>query len=120
MKFSKEDLIELTKILEELTESGDTYVKAGDEAVKSLQPLLSAALRILLEASNDTRKDLEPELVISANLSAKAKRRDYAAYVRAGFTKEQAFMLILASVKPFSLADLMKSVNTSSSNSKKS
>ena len=110
MKLSREDLTEVMEELGEVLESAGDYLDMGDKAVESLRPILSKALRILLEAWNDTYSELEPELEVSALLKAKALRRDYTSYVRAGFSKNQAFTLVLASVKPVNFTEIMRGV----------
>lgn len=118
MKLSKEELSELMEELSETLKSADVYLEVGDKAIESLRPVVSRALRILLKALIETHKDLEPELAVSSFLGAKAKRRDFTNYVKAGFTKEQAFSLVLASIKPINFTEVLKGVNSSRSSSK--
>ena len=108
----------LMEELSEMLKSADVYLEVGDKAVESLRPVISKALRILLGALIETYNDLEPELEASSSLGAKAKRRDFTNYVKAGFTKEQAFTLVLASIKPVNFAEVLKSVNSSRNSSK--
>ncbi len=110
MKISKEELPELIEELSEILESADVYLGAVERVVESLGPAISRALKILLEALNKTHIDLEPELNMCATLKAQAMRRDFTSYVKAGFTKDQAFKLVLASIKPFSFAEVLKGV----------
>lgn len=110
MKISKEEFSEFMDVLSEILESSEDCLKAGEKAVESLRPVVSKALRILLEALSGVYKDLEPELATLSSQRAKALRRVFADYVRAGFTKDQAFTLVLASIKPFSFTEVLKNV----------
>jgi hypothetical protein len=121
MRFSKDDLEELLENLDDVLESADACLEAGDKTVESLRPVLSKALKILLKALNDTNMDLEPELEVFSSLKAKGMRRDYSNYVKAGFSKDQAFTLVLASVKPanFTVTEILKSASRSIPDKKK-
>ncbi len=110
MEISKEELVELMGKLSEVLESADAYLKAGEKVVESLRPMASRALIILLKTLNEVRKNLESQLEVSSFLSAKAQRRDFTNYMKVGFTKDQAFKLVLASIKPFDFAEVLKGV----------
>ncbi len=117
MKISKEELAELMGELSEILESADAYLKAGEKVVESLRPTVGKALKILLKALNETHKDLMPELEVNSLLGAKAKRRDFTNYVEVGLSKDQAFKLVLASIKPLNFTEALTVINSSRSKS---
>lgn len=101
----KEDLEELVGEVYKALKNADDYLAVGEQIVSTAKPALVKALALLLGTFNDVRKDLGPQLAKHSSLSAKALHRDYRNYVAVGFTKDQAFKLVLAAIKPLSFTD---------------
>jgi hypothetical protein len=88
-------------------QNADKYVALGEAVVNAAKPALTKALAILVGTISDIRHDLEPQLDKMSALGASALYRDYQHYVEAGFTKDQAFRLVLAALKPFSFSEML-------------
>lgn len=100
---------ELVKILKD----GDSYLEVGDELARVVKPLFGKALKILLTTGLDIYDDLNPEFVRISALKAKGLRNDYDNYRKAGFTKEEAFKLVIASIKPINFTEIIKNTTQS-------
>lgn len=113
MPFNKDDLNYFMEELSEALERSDEYLAAGEIIVGTVKPVLVKAIKILCNAGIDIREEMEPEIARMSIITAKAMHRDYKNYIKAGFTKVQAFNLTLtglASTKQFDFGQLMKSV----------
>ena len=105
----KDDLKDLLEELGEGLKVFDACMMLAEQAVGDLKPRATKTLVLLLTTLADIRDDLEPQLARSSNTHAKALYRDYANYTKAGFSKQQAFQLVIASIKPLNFMELLKS-----------
>lgn len=96
MKLSAQDLSLLLGFIGE----ADKYLDVGEEMVKKAKPTVVRALKLALKTIVDVADEMRPELNRLAVITAASKWQSYHSYIRAGFTPEQAFSLVLASVKP--------------------
>ncbi len=107
MKLGKAELAQLMAFLGQ----ADQYLDAGEEIVKGAKPTVVRALKLLLNTGLDVADDLDKELNRLSAWLAKDKRRIYQNYVEVGFTPEQAFSLVLASVKSENFTEVLKKSN---------
>jgi len=107
MKLGKEDLTKLMALLGQ----ADEFLDLGEDALKSAKPTVVRALKLLLNTALDIGDDLEKELNRLSAMTAKNKWRAYQNYVKFGFTAEQAFSLVLASVKPVNFTEMLNKSN---------
>lgn len=96
----------LTEVMKAL-ENADQYIAAGEMVIGAAKPPLIKALGILLDTLADIRVELESKLERNSFLSAAALHRDYKNYLDVGFTKDQAFKLVLAAIKPINFGELL-------------
>ncbi len=99
------EIAEALEELQEAVEDAKLYVELGKKIIAICKPLGADVLRTLLQTFCDLREECAPELERNSVFSAKATHRDYQNYVSAGFTKQQAFALVLASIKPSSVGE---------------
>ncbi|MDP3999103.1 MAG: hypothetical protein Q8P76_00725 [bacterium] len=107
MKLGKAELAELIALLAQ----ADEYLDLGEGMVKGAKPTVVRALKLVLNTALDVGDDLGPELARLSAMTAKNKRRAYTDYAAAGFTAEQAFSLVLASVKPVNFTEMLNKSN---------
>lgn len=103
MKLGKAELAELMTLLGQ----ADEYLDIGESIVKGAKPTVVRALKLALNTILDVGDDLEPEMTRLSTVTSKSKWRNYQNYTNAGFTAEQAFSLVLASVKPVNFTEML-------------
>lgn len=120
MQLDKEDLKELAESLGEAIENIDIYVAAGQllldngkEIVQKCRPLLAGVVKELIKLGIDLEGDIKPQLMALSLLKAKSRFRDYQNYKKAGFSATQAFVLVLASIKPINFSEILSSASKS-------
>ena len=113
MKIKEGELSEIVGAVTGFLANADEYLAAGEQIVSAVEPSVIKALKLLIKTLNEVRSNLEPELALNSLLGAKAMHRDYKNYEKAGFNKNQAFALVLASVKPFNFTELVNSASSS-------
>ncbi len=119
MKFDAEEIAEAVAEIGEALQDADKYVAVGKALVVASQPILVDVLKTVIKTYVDVRGELEPELAAHSVLATKAIHRDYQNYQKAGFTKAQAFALVLAAVKPVNFSEaLSNGVKSASTKSK--
>ena len=112
------------KLTEELKKLGIFLnVEAGVEVAKEYLPFvkeivgmaqgeIANTFKLFFDLILDTRNQLEPELDRLSLANAKALFRDFDNLKSAGFPEDRAYQILLARIKPASLAEV---VNTTSS-----
>ncbi|MDP1688818.1 MAG: hypothetical protein Q8L47_01665 [bacterium] len=110
MKLDKEDVKEMTEDLGEMLQDAEKYLAIGKVLVVAGKPVLVDILKTIMKTAVDVRRALEPEIAEYSAISTKATHRDFENYRTAGFTKEQSFALVLASIKPFNSEAFVNSV----------
>jgi len=114
----KSEVEEVVAEILEALKNANQYLALGEAVVNAAEPAIIKALMTLLNSFNKVRGSLEPELDQASQLSAEALRRDYENYAKAGFDENQAFQLVLAAIKPFSFAELVKAASEAKSKDK--
>jgi len=117
---AKSDAEEIVAAILGALENADQYLTLGETVVNQAKPALTKVFAILLDTFSGLRESLEPQLDKMSALSAKALHRDYKHYVAAGFTKEQAFKLVLAAIKPFNFGEVLTSAASNAKSKRES
>jgi hypothetical protein len=122
----KFDIDEMVSDLQNLVEDADTYVEMGKTLfpivtvlVNKFKPLAVEVLKVVLKEFADISEELEPEMARLSAIEAKKEHRNLDNYKAAGFTNQQAFALVLASLKPFDSGSILSGVIQGSSRSGK-
>lgn len=110
MKHGKEDVKETIEELNEFIRDAKKYLVVGKMLAEFGKPVLVDILKIIMNTALGVRRELEPEIAKFSSLFAEARYRDFVNYTVVGFTKEQAFALMLAAVKPFNSEAFMNLV----------
>jgi hypothetical protein len=76
-------------------------------------------LKVVVKTCIDVRRRLEPELAAHSMVATQAIHRDFVNYQKAGFTKTQAFALVLAAVKPSNFTEILTNASKSASTKSK-
>jgi len=106
--------------IEKILKKADAYIAVGKALLATGQPAITDVLRTMVKLRTDICSDLEPELAADSVVATRALYRDYKNYQNAGFTKAQAFALVLARVKPASFGEAIQNISKSVSDEVKS
>ena len=101
-----------------MLKNADLYLALGEKVISEAKPKLVKALGVLIAAAAHVRSELEPQLGDLSVVSALALRRDYENYVKAGFTRDQAFKLIMATIKPINFGEALSTAGRIAQSSK--
>ncbi len=113
MKLDKEELKEIMETVSTVLGQADAFLAAGEGIVKTAKPTIAKALKLLLKAGIDIRKEMEEELAELSKIKAQTLYRDYKNYTKVGFGKTEAFKLILASIKPINFSEMLSKASSS-------
>ena len=94
-------------------------IKVAAEAAEPLSGDIAAVVRILFKAALTVTEELRPERQRNAEDTAWSRKVKLDAYVEAGFTKQQAFAMVLAEIKPVDYASLVNKAASPSDKGRK-
>jgi len=107
MDINMQELLMLARMA---TTEADELESQARELLEEGRPLLARALKLVFGSGMDLLDDMDEEVQRLQAMKAKNTFRQYQEYAMAGFSKEQAFTMVLASIKPTDFSDLAKSV----------
>lgn len=113
MKLDKEELQKIMETVGTVLGQADVFLAAGEEIVETAKPAIAKALKLLLKAGIDIRKEMEKELAELSKIKTQALYRDYKNYAQAGFGKTESFKLVLASIKPINFSEMLSKASSS-------
>ena len=100
-------------------ETAQNYLPFAKKIVNITKDELGDTVAILLDLVIGITEKMEPELAKLSKIKAKALFRDYSNLNDAGFSKSQAFKIILAQIKPIIFTDIISTMANTASNTKK-
>jgi hypothetical protein len=86
------------------------FLAMGEGVADQVRPVAVDAVKLLCKVGIDVYKDLENERKEMVAMGAKAKYAKYSAYVDAGFSRGDAFKLVLAEIKPVNFTEALNKV----------
>jgi len=94
------------------------YIPLVKDILGKFKGDLSIVIKLLVNAGIDIAKDLDGEISTISKMSAKRLFQGYKDLRSAGFTKDEAFRIILAKIKPINFSEILNQTSRSASSVK--
>ncbi len=94
------------------------YIPLAKDIFGKAKVDFSIVIKMLVNAGIDIAKGLDGEISTISKLSAKRLFQGYEDLCKAGFTKDEAFRIILARIKPINFSEILNQTNRSASSIK--
>ena len=104
--------LEALAAIEQAVSQVKSFLPVAKYAVDSFKGEVAEILTNLVGALIDVREGLDDQLARLSQISAHSRFRQFEHYKTEGFTKEQAFMLVLAQIKPVNFEAVNKGVTS--------
>ncbi|MDO8669501.1 MAG: hypothetical protein Q7K65_04365 [Candidatus Buchananbacteria bacterium] len=119
----KIELLEVVQMIEKKVESisgiAKTLMPVGKTIIDGFKGDISEITKELVSALADVTENLDDQFARLSQITAHSRFRKLEQYVTEGFSKEQAFLLVLSEVKPVNLAEIMSSGQNAASSARK-
>lgn len=107
----EQEKMEVLLKVEESVELARAYIPLGKAIIDGSKGEVIDIIKLLMSIGIEVRKGLKDELEDISKLNAEAKMRDFKNLTTAGFDEEQAFKIVLATIKPVNFAEILQNIN---------
>ena len=106
-----DNIQDIAEELQDLVKNADSHVAmvkallpVATMVIDKYKPLAVQVIKVLFRKLIDVREEMEPESAKLSVMRAECAYRNFSSYHKSGFTRKEAFALVLASIKPSDLS----------------
>ena len=107
----KDNILQHVEELQDLVKNADSHVAmvkallpVATMVIDKYKPLAVQVIKVLFRKLIDVREEMKPESATLSVMRAEWAYRNFSSYQKSGFTRKEAFALVLASIKSSDLS----------------